>query len=479
VRIYEINTWVWLAELTERYGRTVTLETVPVQEWDALVPYCFDAVWLMGVWQRSPVGRAVARADGRLREQCRELLADVTEDDLVASPYCVHAYVVDERFGGPAGLAAARTQLAKRKLKLILDFVPNHTAPDTLWTFLHPEYYIQGTTAELECEPWRYYLADSDDILARGATARAARDVWTDTAQINAFSPGYRESAILTLIEVASQCDGVRCDMAMLMLNEQFGKHWQLSPVPEVDYWQQVIAQLRRRVPEFIFIAECYGETAWALQQQGFDYCYDKDKLYERLSNGDAESVRQHLRGSDPEFLRHLLHFLENHDEPPAVEQFQPAGRHQVAALAIATLPGASLWYDRQFEGRWGKLPVQLGRSLSIQSFYKRLLKITSHAAIQLGKWSWCSIAPEGNLLAWCWTLEQARLLVVINLSSVESWGRVALPWQELRGNHCVFDDLLSGEHFGPHDGTELLEQGLVVGRLGWGVHLFEISVQD
>jgi hypothetical protein len=475
VRIYEINTWVWLSDLTERYARPLTLESVPDPEWDALVPYCFDAVWLMGVWQRSPSGRVVAQEDRRLREECRKVLPGLCPDDIVASPYCVNSYIVDETLGGPAGLAVARAQLAKRGIKLILDFVPNHTATDHLWTILHPEYYVQGTPEDLRCEPRRYFLADGDAIIARGAPSRRANDIWSDTAQVNATSSGYRDAAVLTLLDIASQCDGVRCDMAMLLLNEAVCANWPGTSRPEVDFWDCVIGQVRRRYPDLVFIAESYSDTEWVLMQQGFNYCYDKDKLYERLANGDAESVRQHLHLSEKSFLLHLLHFLENHDEPPAVDCFRPAGRHQLAAMAIATLPGASLWYDRQFEGRWGKLPVQLGRSLSIRSYYKKVLSATSHPAIRTGDWSWCPVEPTDSILAWCWTHEEDRVLVVLNLSEGEAWGRVTLPWIAIEGKQVTLRDRFSGEVFGPHDGSNLLEQGLMVGRPGWGVHLFEV----
>jgi hypothetical protein len=478
VRIYEINTWVWLSELSERHGRLVTLDTVPEVEWDALMSYCFDAVWLMGVWQRSPAGRAIAIADPRIREACRCVLPGLTDDDIVASPYCINSYVVEEKLGGPAGLAVARTQLAKRKLKLILDYVPNHSATDHLWTYLHPEYYVRGTVEDLKREPQRYFLADGDNVIARGAPSRWSAGIWTDTAQLDAACPGYRDVAVLTLMDIASQCDGVRCDMAMLLLNDAFCANWSVGPKPAVDFWEQVIAQVRRRYPELVFIAESYSDSEWTLQQQGFDYCYDKDKLYERLANGDAESVRQHLGFSAPQYLAGLLHFLENHDEAPASDRFRPVGRHQLAAVAIATLPGASLWYDRQFEGRWGKVPVELGRSLSIRSFYQRLLRATAHPALRYGEWSWCRVEPVANLLAWCWSHGEVRALIVLNMSEAESWGRVALPWHALYGKACTFRDLFSGEQFGPRDATEILEQGLIVGRPGWGFHLFEVKVE-
>jgi hypothetical protein len=476
VRIYEINTWVWLSELSERYARPVTLEAVPDAEWDALTVYHFDAVWLMGVWQRSAVGRRIAQADAQVVAKCREVFPGLQADDVVASPYCVHSYTVDEKLGGSAGLSVARAQLAKRGLKLVLDFVPNHTALDHPWTILHPEYYILGTTDDSLRDPHRFYRADGDVTIARGATSREASQVWTDTAQLNAFSPGYRDAALLTLLDIARQCDSVRCDMAMLMLNPTFGANWSVGPAPAEEFWVQVIGHVRRRYPEFTFIAESYSDTEWILQQQGFDFCYDKDRLYERLASGDADSIRQHLQFSSAHYLGKLVHFLENHDEQAAQERFRPAGRHQLAAMAIATLPGASLWYDRQFEGRWGQLPVQLARSLSIRAFYQRLLQATAHAAIRTGTWAWCPVEPAESILAWSWTSTDKYVLVVLNMSDSEAWGRVRLPWGELKGRQCRLNDLFTGEVFGPRDGSEIVDNGLLVGRPAWGFHLFEIN---
>ncbi|NTX00086.1 MAG: alpha-amylase, partial [Geobacteraceae bacterium] len=133
--IYEINTWVWLYELSRKYGRTITLGTVPAGEWDAIAALGVDAVWLMGVWERSPAGRRIALAHPVLEAEYHRVLPDVSPDDVIGSPYCVHRYVVDERVGGREGLATARKRLTACGLRLILDFVPNHVAPDHPWVF--------------------------------------------------------------------------------------------------------------------------------------------------------------------------------------------------------------------------------------------------------------------------------------------------------------------------------------------------------
>ena len=132
-KIYEINTWIWLQELSLRHNRSVTLSTVPIEVWDFLSSFGFDAVWLMGVWERSPKGIQVALGNEVLMADFRRALPDLRQEDIVGSAYCVRRYVVDEHLGGPKGLATARRMLRDLGLRLILDFVPNHVAPDHPW----------------------------------------------------------------------------------------------------------------------------------------------------------------------------------------------------------------------------------------------------------------------------------------------------------------------------------------------------------
>src|SRR5262250_3178173 len=124
--VYEINTWVWLTGLSRKYGKPINLSSVPSGEWDAIASLGFDAVWLMGVWERSPAGIAISMRSQGLLADFQRVLHDFTPADNVGSPYCVRRYVADEALGGPEGLNSAREMLAKRGVRLIFDFVPNH-----------------------------------------------------------------------------------------------------------------------------------------------------------------------------------------------------------------------------------------------------------------------------------------------------------------------------------------------------------------
>ena len=97
--IYEVNTAVWLADLSRAAGMQVTLADVPGSAWDEVTPRGADAVWLMGVWERSPAGLELATVNEGLQASFRAALPDVRPDDVIGSPYCVRRYAADESFG--------------------------------------------------------------------------------------------------------------------------------------------------------------------------------------------------------------------------------------------------------------------------------------------------------------------------------------------------------------------------------------------
>ena len=279
---------------------------------------------------------------------------------------------------------------------------------------------------------------------------------WPDVLQLNAFQPGLRQAVIETISEIAEQCDGIRCDMAMLVLNDIFERTWggRAGAKPADDYWTTVIPAIKGRHPEFRFIAEAYWDLEWELQQQGFDFCYDK-KLYDRMEHGAAESVRQHLLADLP-YQEGMVRFIENHDEPRAAAAF-PDGKGRAAAVAILTLPGARLLHEGQFEGWRVRLPVFLARrpaepvDQDLAAFYGRLLKATNRDLFRNGDWRLCERSgwPDNqscqNVLAWCWVKDDERALIVVNFGPAAAQARVHVPWDELRGTTWRLDDAAVG----------------------------------
>lgn len=481
--IYEINTWVWLGELRRRYRRPVELGTIPEREWEAIAALGFDAVWLMGVWERSPAGIEISMQNDGLLEDFRRALPEFTPEDDVGSPYCVRRYTVDEHLGGPRGLAAARRMLGENGLRLLLDFVPNHVAPDHPWVSQHPDYFVRGTEDDLVTNP-ASFVGIGDRVFALGRDPYFP--AWPDVLQLNAFSPSLREALTRTVSEIASQCDGVRCDMAMLLLNPIFERTWgpRAGTRPIDDFWATLIPAVKGAHPEFRFIAEAYWDLEWELQRQGFDHCYDK-RLYDRMEKGDAESVRLHLL-ADRGYQGGMIRFIENHDEPRAAVAF-PAGRERAAAVVMLTLTGAKLLHEGQLEGRKVKLPVFLGRRPEEQldqgllAFHEQLLTEVGQDVFHDGEWRLCERSgwPDNpshlNVLAWCWEWRGDRRLVVVNFGPGAAQARIRVPWDGVGGRSWRLHDTLSGATY-DRNGDEMVDPGLYVDLGAWQSHLFRVS---
>ena len=479
--LYEISTWVWLFELSRKYGKKITLSSVPADEWDAIAAYGFNAVWLMGVWERSPAGIAISNQNKELVDNFQQVLPDFRPEDNKGSPYCIRRYQVDANFGGPEALAVARHELARRGMKLILDYVPNHVAIDHPWVTEHAEYFILGDSEDIRNDN-ASFLERNGVVYARGRDPYFP--AWPDVLQLNAFNPKLRQAAEETISSIAQQCDGIRCDMAMLFLNEVFDRTWHSRAGfhPTFEYWEEIIPVVKMKHPSFLFIAEAYWDKEWQLQQLGFDFCYDK-RLYDRLEQSNAESIRLHLT-AELNYQGKLLRFIENHDEPRAAAIFPPETR-QAVALVIATLPGLRLFYEGQFEGRVVRMPVFLERrpaeivDQDLQAFYKKLLNAIDKPVFLDGHWSLCERTGwPGNttyqsVVAWSWLKDDERYLVIINLDSSSAQARVQVPWEDIDGGMWQLSDAISGVIY-KRQGDEMRSPGLYVDLGPWSYHFFQ-----
>ncbi len=483
--LYQVNTRVWLTSLSQTLGRPALLDDLPDAELDRLAELGFDWVWFLSVWQTGPAAQAISRANPEWRREFEETLPDLTDGDIAGSGFAIQSYVVQRDLGGDAALARLRQRLQKRGLKLMLDFVPNHMAPDHPWVEDHPEYFVAGTEDLLAREPQNYTRVKrkkGDSILAYGRDPYFSG--WPDTLQLDYSHPATQEAMIRELEKIAGQCDGVRCDMAMLILPEVFERTWGRKPPP---FWPLAIRRARERHADFCFMAEVYWDLEWALQQQGFDYTYDK-RLYDRLREGHARPVREHLHAA-LEYQAKMARFLENHDEPRASAAFEPHV-HRAAAVITYVTPGLRFFHQGQFDGRRKRISPHLVRApeespdKEIEAFYDHLLAILRKPVVKSGEWQWlaCQPAWDGNgswdaFVAHTWQGSAGeRVLVAVNFAPHPSQCYIILPFPEIKKRSVRLEDSFSSAGY-IRQGNELLERGLYLDLPPWSYHVFDVEI--
>ena len=480
--LYQINTRVWLTRLSQELGKPATLDDIPDRDLDEVAEKGFDWIWFLSVWQTGCASQKVSRSLPELRKEFEKTLPDLREEDIEGSGFAITSYTAHANLGGERALHRLRERLRQRGLRLMLDFVPNHTALDHTWVEEHPEYYVAGTAEDVLRTPQNYGWAKrkrGDLVLAYGRDPYFPG--WSDTFQLNYGNPETQSAMRDVLMQIAAQCDGVRCDMAMLLLPEVFERTWGIAAEP---FWPAAIAQVRQLYPEFCFMAEVYWDLEWTLQQQGFTYTYDK-RLYDRLRDGAARPVREHfLAGLD--YQNKLARFLENHDEPRAAATFC-SDRHKAAAVLTFVSPGLRFFHQGQFEGLRKHISPHLVRApveavdQMLKQFYDRLLAVTSQAVVRKGQWQLleCRPAWEGNwssdsFISFAWELDDERLLVAVNYSSNQAQCYVKLPFANLADARWQLQDLM-GDAVYEREGSDLHERGLYLDEPSWKAMVFAL----
>jgi hypothetical protein len=481
--LYQINTRVWLTELSRTRGKPATLDDIPDDALDRLAEKGFDWIWLLSVWQTGLAAQKISRSNPEWRREFHETLPDLTDADIPGSGFAITGYTVHTSLGGDAALARLRARMKGRGLKLMLDFVPNHMAPDHPWVESHPEHFVKGTELDLARAPQNYTWAkrkNGDLLLALGRDPYFAG--WPDTLQLNYANPATQEAMIGELVRIAGQCDGVRCDMAMLVLPEVFERTWgQRAPL----FWPKATARVRAKTPGFLFMAEVYWDLEWTLQQQGFDYAYDK-RLYDRLREHHARPVRDHFRAG-LDYQDKLARFLENHDEPRAAATFSPEV-HRAAAVLSFLSPGLRFFHQGEFEGRMKRISPHLGRGPSepvdekLREFYDRLLTVLRQPAFRDGQWQLleCTPAWDGNwtndcFVVFAWTGPSGeRFVVAVNYAPNQSQCHVRLPFANLAGKKWRLRDLFTDAAF-DWNGDDLAGRGLFLDMAPWQASVFSL----
>ncbi len=484
-KLYEINTRVWI----KRFGKNATLISIPDEIFIELAKLGFESVWLMGVWKTcdSLIEKCCFTPD--LISSYTKALKDWEKNDVIGSPYAIDCYELNPLLGKTSDLLKLKEKLNNIGLKLILDFVPNHFGAESKFIGTNPEVFLEADEDLLQKDPLTFFKPEiSGNVFVHG------RDPfflpWTDTIQVNYFNPAARNFMIRQLFNIAEYCDGVRCDMAMLPLNNVFHNTWLgvlnrfEYKIPEEEFWKEAIKKIKKRYPDFIFLAETYWDLEMQLQQLGFDFTYDK-QLTDHLVAGDVANIKSFLF-ADHDYQMKSVRFIENHDEERAVTKFGNE-RSMAAATVISTIKGMKLYFDGQFEGWKTKLPLQLGRepeertTQRVKSFYGKILEITKDKIFREGSWTMIDPIPAGegnisfqNFFTWIWDYKNDLRIVVINYSAVTSQCRLRILIDSDKENITLID-LLTGDEY-LRSIKEIETPGLFIELKGFHSHIFSIK---
>src|SRR5262245_57554573 len=385
------SVFVWLDQLSRAFGRPVhRLDQIPDEELDRLAGRGFNALWLIGVWERS-------RASQRIKQMCGN-------PEAAASAYSLQDYVVAGELGGEAACTSLRERAAARGSRLASDMVPNHMGIDSRWMVEHPGWFLA-----LPYPPFPSYRFDGPDLSSDGRVEIKIEDryydrsdaavvfrrvdrwsgdtryvyhgndgtsmPWNDTAQLDYLKAEVREAVIQTILHVARQFPIIRFDAAMTLTRRHFQRLWFPEPgsggaIPsraehgltaaEFDaampheFWREVVDRVAAEVPETLLLAEAFWLLeGYFVRTLGMHRVYNSAfmNMLRDEENANYRSVIKNTLEFDPEVLKRYVNFMNNPDERTAVDQFGKGDKYFGVCTLMATLPGLPMFGHGQFEG--------------------------------------------------------------------------------------------------------------------------------
>jgi glycosidase len=397
------TTFVWLEQLSERYGRQIRqLDDIPDEELEALARRGFTALWLIGLWERSKASRKIKELRGN--------------PDAAASAYSLMEYRIADDLGGEAALERLRDRCAGRGIRLSADMVPNHMGIDARWVIEHPDWFVQ-----LPQPPYSHYtymgpdLSDDPHITIKiedgywdstGAavvfmrTDNRTGDVryiyhgndgtsmpWNDTAQLDYLNADLREAVIQTILQVARQFQIIRCDAAMTLARRHIQRLWfpeagQTGAIPSREdyptlrtvfdehmpneFWREVVDRVAAESPDTLLLAEAFWlMESYFVRTLGMHRVYNSafmNMLREEENAGYRQVIKDTIE-LDPEVLKRFVNFMTNPDEHTAVDQFGKGDKYFGVCTLLATMPGLPMMGHGQVEGFAEKYGMEYRRA--------------------------------------------------------------------------------------------------------------------
>ncbi len=395
--------YVWLDQLGRQYGHPVTtLDQVPDAELDRLAGAGFSALWLIGVWERSP-------ASQRIKQICGN-------QDAIASAYSLYDYEIAADLGGWDALENLRRRALARGIRLASDMVPNHTGIFSRWIEQHPDWFIQSEyppfpgyrfngenlsrNEELCIQIEDGYWTRSDAAVVFRLVERASGRVryiyhgndgtsfpWNDTAQLNYLLPQVREAVIQTILHVARTFPIIRFDAAMTLAKKHYQRLWfpirglgggipsraehgmsreEFDALFPVEFWREVVDRVASEAPGTLLLAEAFWlMEGYFVRTLGMHRVYNSAfmNMLKREENAKYRQTIRNVLEFNPQVLQRFVNFMNNPDEKTAVEQFGSQGKYFGACVMMVTMPGLPMFGHGQIEGFHEKYGMEYKRA--------------------------------------------------------------------------------------------------------------------
>jgi glycosidase len=397
------NTYVWLDQLSKKYGRHIhRLDQIPDEELDRLASWNFTALWFIGIWERSSASRKIKHINGNI--------------DAVSSAYSLYDYVIASELGGDEAFENLKHRAWQKGIRIASDMVPNHTGIYSKWVVEKPDYFIQSSYP-----PYAGYsftgpnLSDDDRVEVRiedkyfsrqdAAVVFQRRDrytgenryiyhgndgthmPWNDTAQLNLLIPEVRESLIQTIMHVARKFPIIRFDAAMTLAKKHYQRLWFPAPgtggaIPsrsdysmtyqEFDnampneFWRELVDRINAEMPNTLLLAEAFWlMEGYFVRTLGMHRVYNSAFMHMLMKeeNDKYHDLIKNTLDFNPEILKRYVNFMSNPDEETAVNQFGKGDKYFGIAMLMVTLPGLPMFGHGQIEGFSEKYGMEYKRA--------------------------------------------------------------------------------------------------------------------
>lgn len=402
-----VNTRVFLTKMEKKYGHEVRLTELPEEEWDVLLNGDFEYVYLMGIYKPSKRAHEIAL---QYQSQYRSALTDMTEEDVVASPFAISEYEPSQRIAldWQDFDEHVRDRLNRRKVKVVLDWILYDMADDSPLVIQRPDLFIQASDERVLSLPDKS-IQFEDIIDSQGAHHNVAHAggpgemPWIDKVQLDLSQKEALDYKLEQIIELSKHCDALRIDMAKLgfpwVIEEKWKWLYSREAIEEIKRnppWNYILAGLLNQKPHYETIGELYDDNEiYAAFEAGFSASYDEKTLllFRDVARRKKRAIDMipHLRWLT-EFTDHqLVEYSENHDTVRVKKSLGKEASIVLAAINCATPRTIHMIQEGQEEGCEVQLPMQLKRSpdevpdKELQAIYQRLYRIRNSIVFQQG----------------------------------------------------------------------------------------------